>query len=476
MKLKTTNLLTIRSFSLSNDMKRFLLFTFSLILTILVFPENKQFSRWSLSPEFGVTKFDGDGQQPLTSAFLSTSNNFGYGANLEYAITPIWGVSFDYFSLPFKGVYTNPLDTFSTKLNNYNVSATVNISRMIFPQTTSRLYINVSFGIGYADYKFDVKTVPKSAAPINPPYGNSLMVPMTLSVEYNITNTLGIGAKVRYLTSTRDNLEGIKSTQGATNDRLMMGSLFLRYKLAFKGKDHLRNAKMNEFTPDEGLELARVNSDRINKLDKELKKLDKKVDNQGRRIDSIARFLSNDGPDSDGDGVPDVRDNEPNTPPNTPVDFWGKTLKLNYSNISDDGHNGNVVPGKTGRGSKATNIKGKANTGADCNCCDEVPAVYFNFDRIDLDDNALIVISKIAEKMRADPSLYVEVRGYCDYVGKNPYNETLSKRRAERVKAEMVKVWKINAGHIIVNGKGKIIEPRVKYKPNRRCDFFFDRQ
>jgi len=457
-------------------MKRLLLFASLLILTTLVFSENKQFSRWSLSPEFGVTKFDGDAQQPITSAFLSTSSNFGYGANIEYAITPIWGLSIDYFTLPFKGVYTSPVDTFSTKLNNYNISATVNISRMIFPQTTAKLYINVSFGIGYADYRFDVKTVANTLAPLNPAYGNSLMVPMTLYVEYNITKMLGIGAKVRYLTSTRDNLEGVKSTQGVTNDRLMMGSLFLRYKLTSKGKEHLRNIKMNEFAPDEGLELARVNSDRITKLDKELKKLDKKVDNQGRRIDSIARFLSNDGPDSDGDGVPDIRDNEPNTPPNTPVDFWGKTIKLNYSNISDDGTNGGIASGKANRGNKATNGKGKSNAGTDCNCCDDVPAVYFNFDRIDLDDNALIVISKIAEKMKADPSLYVEVRGYCDYIGKNPYNETLSKRRAERVKAEMMKIWKIPAGHIIVNGKGKIIEPRARYKPNRRCDFFFDRQ
>lgn len=44
------------------------------------------------------------------------------------------------------------------------------------------------------------------------------------------------------------------------------------------------------------------------------------------------------------------------------------------------------------------------------------------------------------------------------------------------MKAGLVKIWKIPADHIIANGKGKIIEPRIRYRPNRRCDFFFDKQ
>ena len=106
---------------------------------------------------------------------------------------------------------------------------------------------------------------------------------------------------------------------------------------------------------------------------------------------------------------------------------------------------------------------------------DDVPAVYFDFDQIVLDDDALITISKIAAKMKKDPSLYVEVRGYCDYMGNNPYNNLLAQRRSDRVKAELVKVWGVPFDHVISNGKGKIIEPRVKYRPNRRCDFFFGR-
>lgn len=442
-------------------MKRFLLFVFTFLIAIIGYPENKDFSRWTLSPEVGFNKFDGDVKN-------FDNSNFSYGANLEYALTPIWGLSLDCFAFPFKGIYSTVPDTFSTKLYNANFNVTINFTRLIFPKTNSKLYINGSLGIGYAYYTFNTQMTPTTPPhfALTPTYSFAGSVPISLSVEYNFSKTISLGAKARYTVYTKDNLEGIKTYQGVTNDRIAIGTLFLNYKFNAEKKEHLRNIKMNEFDPDEGLSLARLNADRINKLDKDLKKLDKKVDNQGKRIDSIAQFLSNDGPDSDGDGVPDIRDKEPNTPPNTPVDFWGKSLSAVYTNFAN-----NSTGNKQNKGQKNSN----SNYDSNCNC-DEVASVYFDFDRIDLDDNALIAISKIAKKMKDDPSLYVEVRGYCDYIGKNPYNESLSKRRAERVKSEMVKIWKLPANHIIANGKGKIIEPRIRYKPNRRCDFFFDKQ
>jgi len=41
------------------------------------------------------------------------------------------------------------------------------------------------------------------------------------------------------------------------------------------------------------------------------------------------------------------------------------------------------------------------------------------------------------------------------------------------VKRELVKIWGIADDRIIANGKGKIILPQMKYRPNRRCEFFF---
>ncbi len=282
--------------------------------------------------------------------------------------------------------------------------------------------------------------------------GKSGSVPVTFAVEYNFSKHIASGIRFHYRAYTKDNLEGLTHLNwaGVTNDYIAAGQVYLRYKFNVLNKDHKRNIRMEEYLPNPALDLAKANTDRINRLDSALNKLAEKVDNQGVKLDSMANTLCNDGPDTDGDGVPDCRDKEPTTPSNTVVDFWGKPL-------------GCIEPCLPVPGTKpSVNI-------------DDIPAVYFDFDQIGLDNDALITIRKVSAKMKADTTLVVEIRGYCDYMGNTPYNELLSIRRSNRVKAEMVKVWGINPERIITNGKGKVVEPRSKYQPNRRCDFFFNR-
>ena len=434
-------------------MKNLLLFVFVLVFFIDAYPKDKGFSRWSIAPEYGYNKFDGDINQDLTQIIPASLMQVTYGANIEYALTPIWGLALNYYYFPLRAKNTAPPVDISTNLYSTDLSATFNLVRLIFPQTKSKFYLNMSIGLGYAFYNFNVTP---AASAIASTHSNALTIPFTSSLEYNISRPLAIGVKVHYIGFNKDDLEGVKALnyKGVTNDFIGAGTIFLRYKINSLKKDHVRNLKMNIFSPEEGLSLSRINTERMNKFDtvlyklvKKVDNLEKKVDNQGKRIDSLYVTLSNDGPDSDGDGVPDTRDLEPDTPPNTPVDFWGRVLKIHKSEGT------------------ATKI----------DYYEEVPSVYFDFDRYSLDDNALIAISKVAARMKANPSLYVEVRGYCDYSGNNPFNNRLSQLRSDRVKAELVKVWKIPSEHIIANGKGKVIEPRIKYKPNRKCEFFFSK-
>jgi len=422
-------------------MKRFSVFIIALLfLNITAYPENKGFSRWSIAPECGYNIFDGDVNQPSFQLIPSSVQQITYGVSIEYGLTPIWGLSLDYYFFPLRALSLSPVADVSTDLYNTNLNATINFTRLIFPQSKSRLYFTGALGLGYSYYTYHV-TPPSTE--ITAKSSNAISVPVAFSLEYNFSRPFAIGGKVQYRAFNKDNLEGIKLFKGVTNDFIGAGTIFIRYKFNSKKKDHLRNIKMDVYAPDEGLVLAKLNSDKINKLDASLHKLEKKVDVQVKRIDSLYVTLSNEGPDADGDGVPDARDLEHNTPPNTPVDFWGKTFR---------------IPEKSPKPKEAYQ---------------DIPAVYFDFDRFELDDNAIIAISKIAARMKSDPSLYVEVRGYCDYSGNNPYNNQLSQHRSDRVKTELIRVWKIPSNHIIANGKGKVIEPRLKYKPNRRCDFLF---
>lgn len=476
-------------------MKRLLLFVFTFTLLTTVFAQSKGFSRWSFTPEYGYNYFDGDINQDLLNIFPASLRDITYGATVECALTPVWGLSLDGYFFPLRAKNSSPVGMYiNTDLYTGDLNATVNFTRWIFPQTKSKLYFNGSIGIGYAYYNYGLKylngtPIPGSdtyfdikysitrpihlldGADVPMKYGMAVSVPVTFSLEYNFSKPVSVGAKVHYRAYAKDNLEGATylTYDGVTNDFVAAGTLFLRYKFGSVKKDHLRNIAMDVYEPDKGLLLAKELEGKLKKLTARVDTVENKVDSLMPRVARLEQLLSTDGPDADGDGVPDVRDKDMNTPANTPVDFWGKPIVIAYAPGG-----GSNVPLGAGYSNDA-NKNRPASARQAIYIPDDVPAVYFDFDRIDLDDAALITISKIASKMKADPTLYVEVRGYCDYSGNNPYNNLLSQRRSDRVKAELMKVWGIPFDHIISNGKGKVIEPRTKYKPNRRCDFFFGR-
>lgn len=460
-------------------MRNFLLLVSAIFCVMTVSSKDNDFSRWSITAEYGYNYFDGDINQDLLNVFPTAFRDVTYGGTLQYSFDPTWGLAFGGYYFPLRAKNNSPISIFiNTNLTTASVSGTVNFTRLVFPKSRSRFYFTGSLGLGAAYYTFDVRhTNDNSPVAIGETYqdvkysgmirpvllreGNSLMkyglavsVPITFALEYNFSKPLAMGIKIHYIGFSKDNLEGVTylNWDGVTNDYIGAGGIYLRYKFNSVKQSHIRNITWNDFKPDEGLLLAQKLEKRLDNLNAKVDTIGKKVDNLIPRVDRIEKILSNDGPDSDGDGVPDVRDLSPNTPPNTPVDFWGRPLVISASQVQGSSRGNNTL-----------------------NAPDDIPAVYFDFDRIDLDDNALITIRKIAMKMKADTTLYVEVRGYCDYLGSNPYNNLLSQRRSDRVKAELVKVWGIPFDHIISNGKGKIIQPESKYRPNRRCDFFFGR-
>jgi outer membrane protein OmpA-like peptidoglycan-associated protein len=360
-----------------------------------------------------------------------------------------------------------------------SLNATINFTRWIFPESKSKFYILGSLGLGLAYYTFDVRypngnpilttdtyaDIKRSGQVlpilVKENYGIAGTIPVTFSFEYNMSKPLAIGARVHYRANTKDNLEGVGylNYDGVTNDVIEAGTVYMRFKFNVFKHDHIRLIPNSVFDPDKGLIVANDLATKLDKLKKRVDNLNAKVDSLSPRVDRLEKIIANEGPDSDGDGVPDVRDLSPNTAPNTPVDFWGRPLAIPTTTTT-------AIPRNSTNVVAADVSKNRINW-------DDIPAVYFDFDRIDLDNTALITISKIAAKMKTDQNLCVEVRGYCDYMGNNPYNNLLSQRRSDRVKAEMVKIWGIPSDRIISNGKGKVLEPKIKYRPNRRCDFFF---
>jgi len=456
-------------------MKRFLSLIFALSFIINAFSQGSGFSKWSVTGEYGLNLVLGDYIPEVSKPLPPT-----YGLTIENAFTPIYGLSVDYYSFPYKGVNETNTVSFTANLQNVDMNFTINFTKMIFPNINSKLTVNGSLGIGAAKYSAKYSQNVGNRLPITdsittPKYISA--IPVSFLIEYNMSKSLALGLRIHYRAYMTDNLEGAPylNWKGSTNDYISAINLSVRYKIGATSKNHLRNMTMKEYEPNELADMVKATADKVNKLGVALTKLEKKVDNQGRRIDSMQVFFSNDGKDSDGDGVPDQRDRSPNTPPNTAVDFWGVPIPVN-NNVNNVTQTTNKqYTTQTGKAQTGKNLAGTNQSDIVQHGWDDIPTVYFEFDRLDLDNDALETIGKVAAKLDTDKGLLVEVRGYCDFVGNNPYNEKLSLRRAERVKAEMVKMWNISPDRIIVNGKGKILEPRVKYRPNRRCDLFFSR-
>lgn len=452
-------------------MKKAFIFLFSLVMAIGVFSQTKtNKSNWSITLEGGLNMFDGDIKQDYNQILPNSVMGLSYGGSVEYTINPAWSMGVEYYYLPVKaeGFYYSLKNT----MHNADYFMAINVLKAFNSHSNSKWGLWATLGIGMAAYSVDYQTTidgPVSINSLSGYYGldydqnfsdgMSLVVPVGAIVEYNLSKSLALGAKFQYRTYNKDNLDG-RSYWGVTNDYLGLGTLQLRWKINAKNRDHVRNINMVQYNNVD----LNLNNDidamqnKINALQKELDDLKPNMSKlmnmqpavdlipdlknritnlENRPVAPVAPVLTPEVDiDSDHDGVPDNRDQEPNTPANTAVDFWGKAIKA-YT-IDESG-------------------------------------IYFDFNKSDIDAAGFKAIKMAADKLKADPSLVVEVRGFADYVGTPEYNTKLSQRRADTVKNELVTKYNIDPARVIANGKGRLLEPKREFRGNRRCTFFYDK-
>lgn len=78
----------------------------------------------------------------------------------------------------------------------------------------------------------------------------------------------------------------------------------------------------------------------------------------------------------------------------------------------------------------------------------------FDFDSANLQPNSLPMIETIANALRTDPSLMIEVQGHTDNVGSQEYNQNLSVRRAHEVRRILIELFGIEEWRITSAGYG----------------------
>ncbi len=131
--------------------------------------------------------------------------------------------------------------------------------------------------------------------------------------------------------------------------------------------------------------------------------------------------------DSDGDGVYDTRDLCPGTPPGTAVDING------CSDIDGDGISDRVD-------SCPNSPQGQPVMSNGCAAEQSVvlDGVNFEFNSAKLEVNAQRLLDRVAKSLLDSPTFVVELQGHTDNIGSDAYNLMLSQDRANAVKAYLI--------------------------------------
>lgn len=213
--------------------------------------------------------------------------------------------------------------------------------------------------------------------------------------------------------------------------------------------------------------------------------------------------------DSDGDGVIDAIDQDPNTPPDVPVDTKGRVLDSDRDGVPDYKDREPYFPPRPGERVDEEGVvvnpispsgdgvsedrvreiiaeelqnyslrqgeEGGAIGGGSGGGMAEwfLPMIHFgtDSDRVKYSDYG--TLSSIARMMKGNPNLRLVVTGFADSSAPESYNDELSYRRADAVIKHLVDNHGIGRGRLILQWKGEtelLVQGGGSYM-NRRVEF-----
>ncbi|MCF8107454.1 MAG: OmpA family protein [Desulfohalobiaceae bacterium] len=127
--------------------------------------------------------------------------------------------------------------------------------------------------------------------------------------------------------------------------------------------------------------------------------------------------------DSDGDGVPDALDECPCTPEGVEVDDKGCALDSDGDGVADPD---DYCPG-TPEGAHVDEYG-----------CWNSQVPLFDFDKSVIKPEYYLILDNVAQILRENPDLKIEIQGHADIIGPSEYNVRLSRRRSKAVREYLV--------------------------------------
>jgi len=290
-------------------------------------PVNSSFRTWSIGVSSGIsTPYTLIGQNSKQD-FTSPDMQLGYAIYFKDQLSNSFGIQADLMAGKLKAdhsyqkfangefIYTQ----FDTKVN---WSASLSGNFIIVHLGVVQPYLTLGGGVlsysAVLHAYYSTETVPVQGTL------SSFFVPIGLGLKFDIARgiNLDLGYQINFVMA--DNLDAY--TYGTTNDRFSYTHIGLEFALGKRSKPQLAAQRKSKVIPNKNLvqQQPLITPVQIQQTVVDSEKI--KRDQVKRDLDSTNARLARLTIDSDGDGVPDVKDKCPNTPPNTKVDTFGCPL------------------------------------------------------------------------------------------------------------------------------------------------------
>ncbi len=392
----------------------------------LAFGANAQeFDKWSLEVGGGFNK----PMAPLGPDFLSPTLNLGhieFGA--RYMFNEKFGLKLDYGFGSMREAQGNDSQSlpFDTKYFRMNLQGVANIGRIMNFESFTRsfgLLLHGGAGIGrvnpeenlFNDFDDDVYTIMFGLTP-------QLKLSKNIALVGDISTVLNGRQTVTWDGSTAIRPSTDNGFYGA-NGTWWTGTLGLQFYLG-KSEEH---------------------ADWFIAADKYATK-----EELATQINGIKDMLK----DSDGDGVPDYLDKEPNTPAGARVNSSGMTMDSDGDGTPDHMDKCPFLPGPASTGGcpveeivEQVDFFRKALNDGYVN-------VYYAFDSDKPLGYSTSAANYVSNFLKKNPGVSVEVKGYADELGPEDYNMKLSERRAKAV-YDLLIASGVDASRISYKGYGE---------------------
>ena len=382
-----------------------------------VFGGRAQYRTWSLGVNAGVLA-------PVvvtggSNDFTNWDVNLGYGISLRKQLGHAFGLEGNVFRGKLSGHnedrgFAN--QTFETDLAySADLRGVVNVATVDFLRRENSVNFFVTAGYGVAAYRAALNGADPANLPEN--YGSDgdkkyikeAYIPVGAGIKFKVSDRVSFNLAYTMNFVDGDNLNGVYSRTGS-KDKFSYTSAGLEFSLGSKSKPNLDWVNPLAMMYDELKDPS---------LRQEVEALKNRVANVEKSVEDLKK-------DSDGDGVADMFDKEPNSAAGAVVDGSGRTIKFPEQTVV----NNNAGTGVTG-----------------------FETIGFEFNSSVLKTESYPTLDKLSSVLRENGGK-VTTKGYASSEGTAAYNMKLSKDRANSVKTYLVNSG-VSASSVATKGFGE---------------------